>query len=312
MRTFKDLQDIVLKWMADEGDTGLLRTLVSDALNRAHQNVLNDDRYDFMLWPRVESLSVTANQKTYALHPRFGHPLFFFNPTTNEYLEEISPKGILESGEDWQDGQVNEPERFMLTGLQKLLAQPTVASVVTISTTGGNESSANSIVVTGTYNGAVVSETLSSGSSWNSIVGSQLFDIIEDVTKVGATWTRQVSVVANSQTILSLGASDFGAQYRTFELLSNPTQSAFVQYRFYRQPRQLVLDNDIPDLPMGFDDILVYSALVAMHGYTRATDAEIGLWNSQMNKLMATMQETYRSTRSMGGRPTFTRYIPRI
>lgn len=58
MRTFKQLQDAVLQWMADGGDTGLLRTLVKDGLNRTHQNLLNDDRYDFMLWPRNETLKI--------------------------------------------------------------------------------------------------------------------------------------------------------------------------------------------------------------------------------------------------------------
>jgi hypothetical protein len=312
MRTFKNLQDAVLNWMADSNDTGLLRTLVSDAINRSHQNLLNDDRYDFMLWPRVETISVVADQKVYALHPRFGHPLFFYNPTTDEYMEEIAPKGLLESGEDWQDAQVAEPERFMLTGLQKLLAQPAASDVVTVTTSGGTESSANSIIVTGTYNGAVVTETLSSGSSWASLVGSQSFDVIEDITKVGATWTRSVTVTVGATTVLSLGATDFGRQYRTFELVSNPSQSASIQYRFFRQPRQLEEDNDIPDLPMGFDDILVYGALIAMHGYTRATEAEMSWWASQQKTLINTMQETYRSTRTMGARPVFTRYIPRV
>lgn len=129
MRTYKDLQDTVLQWMADESDTGLLLTLVKDALNRAHQNLLNDDRYDFMLWNRNETLSVTSGQKVYALHPRFGHPLFFYNPTTNQYLEEITPKGLLEAAADWDDGEATEPDRFMLTNLSKVQAQPATAGV---------------------------------------------------------------------------------------------------------------------------------------------------------------------------------------
>lgn len=312
MRTFKDLQDIVLNWMADSNNQGLLRTLVKDAINRSHQNLLNDDRYDFMLWPRIETLAVAPGTKAYALHPRFGHPLFFYNPETNEYLEEISPKGLLESGEDWQDGTSGQPERFMLTGLQKLLTQPTAASAVTVTTTGGTESSSNSIVVTGSYNGAAVSETLSSGSSWTSITGSQLFDVIEDVTKVGDSWTRTVTITCNSQTILILAASEFGHQYRVFELLQQPTQAAEVEYRFYRQPRLLTRDNDIPDIPSGFDDILVYGALIAMHGYTRATEAELGWWSNQQKTLINTLQQTYRSARSTGARPTYTRYLPRV
>ena len=311
MRTYKDLQDAVLQWMADAGDTGLLRTLVKDALNRAHQNLLNDDRYDFMLWPRTETLPIVAGQKVYTLHARFGHPLYFYNPETDAYLEEIAPRGLLESGEDWQDGTAEQPDRFLLTSLSKVQAQPATASVVTVTTTGGTESSTHSIVVRGTYNGAVVEETLSSGSAWSTLTGSQLFDVIEDLTKVGTDWTRLITITAGSTTLLTLNAADYGHQYRTFELTLEPTAAADVLYRFYKQPRQLVLDHDIPDLPSGFDDILVWQALIAMHGYTRATEAETASWLTQATKLTNVLQNTYRSTRSLGGRPTYTRYIPR-
>lgn len=311
MRTYKDLQTSVLQWMADSGDTGLLKTLVKDALNRAHQNLLNDDRYDFMLWNRNETLSVTSGQKVYTLHPRFSQPLFFYNPTTNEYLEEISPKGLLEAGADWDDGESTEPDRFMLTNLSKLLAQPATPGVVVIATTGGTESASNSVIVRGTYNGVEVTETLSSASVWSTLTGTQSFDVIEDITKVGATWTRLITATSGATTLLILGASTFGQQFRTLELIDEPTVASTLTYRFYRQPRQLVLDNDIPDLPQGFDDILVYQACIAMHGYTRATEAELTVWSAQVKRLTDVLQMTYRSTRSMGGRPTYTRYIPR-
>lgn len=312
MRTYKELQDIVLSWMADPDDEGLLRTLVKDAINRAHQNLLNDDRYDFMLWPRNETLTVVSGQKNYSLHPRFGHPLFFYNPTTNEYMEEISPRGLMESEEDWNDGAQSEPDRFMLTGLSKVIAQPSAAGVVTVTASGGTESADNSFVIRGTYNGAIVTETLSSGSAWSSIVGSQPFAVIDDVTKVGESWSRLVTLTVDATTVLTLGASSLGAQYRQFELLATPTSAATILYRFYKQPRQLVLDNDVPDLPAGFDDILVYQALMAVHGYTRATQDEMTVWAGQVSRLTNVLQQTYRSTRTMGGRPIYTRYIPRV
>jgi hypothetical protein len=65
-------------------------------------------------------------------------------------------------------------------------------------------------------------------------------------------------------------------------------------------------------VPASFDDILVYTTLVAMQGYTRATSTELDFWSSQIRKLTDTMQMTYRSARTMGGRPTYTRYIPRV
>jgi hypothetical protein len=312
MRTYKELQDAVLQWMADSGDTGLLRTLVKDALNRAHQNLLNDDRYDFLLWPRTETLSVTADQKVYALHPEVSQLLFVYNPTSDEYLEEVAPKGLMESEADWNDGTIDQPDRFMLTGLSKVLTQPSAASVVTATTTGGTESSANSLLVTGISNGVIVTETLTSGSSWASLTGSQSFDVITDITKIGASWSRTVTLTANGQTLLVLGATSYGQQYRTFELLESPTTATSLLYRFYRRPRQLVYDNDIPDVPAGFGDILVYTALIAMQGYTRATSTELDFWAAQIRKLTDTLQMTYRAARTMGGRPTYTRYIPRV
>jgi len=311
MRTFKQLQDAVLQWMADGGDTGLLRTLVKDGLNRTHQNLLNDDRYDFMVWPRNETLSVIANQKVYALHPRFQQPLYFYNPDTNIYLEEIPPKGLMESQADWDDGDTDEVDRFMLTGVSKVQAQPATAGVVTV-TSAGTASANQSVIITGISSGVPATETLSSGSSWTSLTGTTTFEVIEDVTKVGTAWAHTLTLTCGGTTILVLPASEWGVQYRMFELVENPSTAQTVLYRFYRQPRQLSQDNDIPDLPGDFDDILVYQTLLAMVGYTRATPDEQQLWQAQIRRLTDVLQMTYRSSRTMGGRPTYTRYIPRV
>lgn len=313
MRTFKQLQDAVLQWMADSGDTGLLRTLVKDSLNRTHQNLLNDDRYDFMLWPRTETLAVAANRKTYALHPRFQYPYFFYNPDTDIYLEEIPPKGLMESQADWNDGDSDEVDRFMLTGLSKVLRQPAAASTLTFTSTN-TEAANQSFLITGIVSGVAVTETLTSGTTWTTLTTTNSFEVVEDITKVGSGWAGTVTVTADSgaTTVLVLPASEVGFQYRVLELLENPTAAQTILYRFYRQPRQLTQDNDIPDLPGEFDDILVYQTLLAMVGYTRATNDEQALWAANVKRLTDVLQMTYRASRTMGGRPTYTRYIPRV
>jgi len=311
MRTFKQLQDATLQWMADGGDTGLLRTLVKDGLNRTHQNLLNDDRYDFMLWPRNETLSVTANKTVYPLHPRFQHPLYFYNPDTNIYLEEIPPKGLMESQADWNDGTTDEVDRFMLTGIAKVTAQPTTAAPVVI-TMGGAQASSLSVTITGISSGVPVTETLTSGTTWTTLTTTNSYEVIEDITKNGIGWTQTLTATCGGTTITVLPASTYGVQYRLLELVETPTTAQTILYRFYRHPRELVLDNDVPDLPGDFDDILVYQTLLAMAGYTRATPDEQQLWGAQVRKLTDVLQMTYRSSRSMGGRPTYTRFIPRV
>jgi len=311
MRTFKQLQDAVLQWMADEGDTGTLRTLVKDGLNRTHQNLLNDDRYDFMLWPRNETLSVVATQKVYALHPRFSQPLYVYNPDTDTYLEEIPPKGLLESQADWHDGTTDEVDRFMLTGISKVKAQPETPATVTV-TSAGTAAATQSLIITGVSNGVPVSETLSSGGSWTTLTSTNTFEVIEDVTKVGTGWAHTLTVTCGTTTILTLPATELGIQYRMLELVETPTSAQTLLYRFYKEPRQLVNDNDVPDLPAQFDDILIYQTLLAMVGYTRASQDEQSLWQAQVRKLTDLLQQTYRASRTMGGRATYIRYIPRI
>tara|TARA_R110000765_G_scaffold264888_4_gene364340 strand:+ start:75 stop:1016 length:942 start_codon:yes stop_codon:yes gene_type:complete len=312
MRTFKQLQDAVLQWMADGSDTGLLRDLVSNSINEQHQQLLHEDRYDFMLWPRTESLAVVSGQSAYALHPEFDQPLYFFNPNTEDYLEEIPAKSLLESGADWDNATPTEPIRFMLAGISKLKKQPTADGVVAIATTGGTESASNQIIVSGIdNNGDYVNETLSSGAPWTTLTSTTSFEVVLDITKIGASWARLVTVTSGSDTLLTLNADEFGRQYRMMEIIGTPAGSSTIKYRFYRKPRYLVKDNDIPDLPESHDDILVLKALTAMQGYSRATDDEQAYWRARLSKLDQSLKMTYQQARSLGGRPTFTRFIPR-
>lgn len=313
MRTYKELQDAVLLWMADENDTGLMRDLVKQSLRQQHTQLLLEERFDFMLWPKTETLSLVASQTVYALHPKFQQPYFFYNPDTDVYLEEIPARSLMESAADWNDGTFADADRFMLTHLSTWKKQPSTTSIITITTTGGTESTANSIVLRGVDgSGNTITETLSSGSSWSTLTSSNSFAVLESLTKIGATWARTITVTdAASNTLLSLGATEYGRQYRMWETLGTPSTAKDLLYRFYRAPRVLSYDNDMPDVPEAFDEILVLRALRDMQGYSRATGEEMSRWSATSAILETQLKMTYQQARTMGGRPTYTRYIPR-
>ena len=314
MRTFKELQDTVLQWMADGGDTGLLRTLVKDGLNRSHQNLLNDDRYDFMLWPRNETLTIAPGQKAYTLHERYAQPYFFYQPEGNLYMEEVPPRGLQESQSDWYEGTTDAPDRFMLTGLAQVQTQPTAATQLQITSIGAQNPAVCQIVIRGISNDVVTEEVLSTQAAWSILYSTHTYTLIESITKVSESWVAPITVtgVTTGQTFLTLNANEYGKQYRVFELLESPTTAQAILYRFYRAPRMLVRDGDLPDVPAEYTDILVYQTLLAMAGYTRATPAEQGLWQSHIKKLTDDLQMTYKASRTMGGRAAYVRYIPRI
>ena len=313
MRTFKDLQDSALAWMADSSDAGLMRELVTDAIAYQHQQLLREDRYDFMLWPRTETLSIVSGQTMYPLHARFDQPLFVYDTTTNNYLEEIPAKSLLESGAQWSDAAPSPPDRFMLTTLSKFKRQPASAGPITVTTTGGTEAAVNSFIITGiNSSGDEISETLSSSNPWTTLTTTASFEILLDVTKVNSGWSRTVTITDSSgNTLVSLLAAEYGKQYRMLEIIGTPAASSTLTYRFYRKPRTLSADHDIPDLPEGYDDLLVLKALLAMQGYSRATPDEQQLWKDRVKTLEQGLKMTYQQSRSLGGRTTYTRYIPR-
>ena len=313
MKTFKDLQDEVLEWMARENDTGLVLTLVKTSINRIQQKLVTAGMFDFMLWPTTETLSVTADKRLYSLHPLFGQGLFFYNPTINEYMEEVPLRAMMESQRDWQDGSIDEPDAFTLTGVSRVQNQPTAAGVV-VATAGGTELATNSVVVTGISGGVVREETLFSVTNWTSITGTVSFDKIISITKVvgGTSWTAHLTLTVGSTTILDLLTSEYGHNFQQLELLGNPTRSSTIHYRFYQKVRDLVRDYDIPHIPEEFSELLVLGTLLKMHGYTRATAAEQKMWQSDYDELQKGLIDTHTHPRTIAGRPKFVTMIPRV
>jgi hypothetical protein len=317
MKTFKELQDEVLDWMADGSDTGALRDLVTSSINRSHQRLLTSTQWDFMLWPKVETLAVAADRKFYPLHPYFFSPLWFYNPATDEYLEEVNQRSLMESEEDWDDGELAEPERFSLTSVTGVARQPTSGGTVTVTATGGTESSSSKIVIKGIVGGVEREETLSSGSAWTTLTSSLAFEHFIAITKVGSAWTRTITITHTSLTdgtitVLSLLSDEYGKQYRQLELLTNPSGAANISYRFFQKPITLVRDNDLPQIPEEFSEILVWDTLLKMQGYARSTGEELALFKMNYDELRKGLDDNYKTAKSVGARPRFIHYIPRV
>lgn len=311
-KTYKQLQDNVLEWIADAGDTSTMRAITKQAMNQAQQQLLTREQYDFMLHPRIQTLSIVSGTRHYVLPGNWQQGLWFRNPTTNEWLEEIPSKALYEAEDGVTDDDGNV-QRFMINSVQNVLNQPTSAGTVTVTPSGGNESASNGIVIQGLdANGQWLEETLSSGSSWASLTSTGSFSHISNVIKTGSTWTRTITVARGSVTIITLTASEFIKQYQQFELLRDPTQNHTIEYRYYVKPIPLVYDYQISQIPESFIDILEYETLIRLVGYTRATPDEVGVWTKSAQELKDQMSQTYQQARTLGSRARRIKYIERM
>lgn len=303
-KTFKQMQDNVLEWTADSGDTSTMRAVVKQALNQAQTQVLTAEQFDFMLHPQVRTLSVVSGTQQYVLPTNWQQGLWMRNQTTKEYLEEIPAKSIIEADENSLiPSDVGNVDRFTILNVANVLNQPAASGTVTVTPSGGSESSANSVVIQGLdASGNWTEETLSSGSSWASLTSSGSFSSITNVIKVGTTWTRTIAVTVGATTIVSFTASEYTKQYQVLELTKVPTTSTTLEYRYYVKPIKLVYDNQASQIPEPFEDILEYDALVKIQGYTRATDIEVQQWTAASNQLKQQLAQTYQQARTLNAR----------
>lgn len=296
----------------DGDDQDKMRELVKASINSVQKSILTERRYQFMIWPKVETLSLEAGRKYYPLHPQFAQLWYGQSVNSRDWLEEIPASGIIEMGDNILDGTSANPFRFLLTSTQNVKKQPTTAGVATVTTTGGTEAAANKIVMKGiNSSGEYVEETLSSGSAWSTLTSSTSWSIVESISKYGGAFTRTITITIGADTILTLLASEYGRQYRQLELVKSPTVAQDFYYRFYRRPLKLVNDYDIPQIPEDYDDILVYGSLLDLQGFTRPDDGELKQWSSKYATLIDQMQKQYQQTRSTGGRVTYINYSPR-
>jgi hypothetical protein len=278
-RTFKELVDDVLKWTGDEDDQAQMRDLAEQAVRSSHEQRLTADRYTFMIFPKVQTFSTASTKRTYSLHEAFLSPLYFKNLTSGE---PVRPVAFQRMGE-FQSVATGSMEFVALQGVSKVQNQPAEASTITATSSNVGD---NGRTVT------VIGETASGISAENLTVGggagvlSFLPEGIIDVIKHGEDWLGTLTLTASDSTVvLTLSAAEYGRQFRQLFSLNPLSGGETVEYQFFRAPKPLRYDTDIPDTPYPFDRIHTLDALVALSGFTRATDREVKLWKDQITDL---------------------------
>ena len=79
---------------------------------------------------------------------------------------------------------------------------------------------------------------------------------------------------------------------------------------FYRQPKKLVNDNDIPDIPAPHTQILVWDALLLFAGYnTDVSTTATKLWASLQSDMEADMHRLWLEGNSAEAQPRFIRQM---
>ena len=281
-RTFKDLYSTVLQWTGDADDQAQMRDLAKDAVARSHERRLTSGRFAFMLFPKPQSLVTVAGQQAYSLNEAFLSPLYMQNLTLGQPVNLPPYQNIIDLIPS-VSGEAEGPSYATIHGVSKLQKQPTAASRLTVTGENGKK-----VKVYGETANGLEEEELTAPTQ-----GSVQFITVLDVTKTD-TWTATMTLSAeNGGTLLTLSPTQYGRQFRQLWFPTPPNSSHTLEYQFFRHPKRLSHDNDIPDTPYPFDQLHILDALIELQGFTRATPAEIRRWEKDIEDIEANMNAAY-------------------
>jgi hypothetical protein len=303
--TFKNLQDRVLAWIDEVGDTSTTLNLVKYALNEANKKRATGERWRFMLWPQVQTLNITVGQQNYVLHGEFRMPKYFWNRTAQDFMTEYDESTIKDSGSDWNNDATDQTTKFELTGRVDVAVQPAAASVLTLTSSDASDNGVRSVTVYGDTTTGYRSETILCNAT-----GAVQFTSISKVTKAGS-WIGILQLAAGATVLLNLFPEEAGRSYQQFHLLANPTAAQVVEYQFYRQPTYMTADDARPDIPPPFEEILVYDALLNFSSYNQYDATTVKLWLDKRDELLLELKQNYNQANSLEAAAHYTQYIPR-
>lgn len=302
--TLASLRDEVLLWLDESGNTGTTADIVENALNQAHLQRCTQMDWPFMKWPRWESFATVAGQKFYSLHPACYALEEIKARETGQPLVEVPSTSWGELGT--KEGQRETPSCFRLHGTSPIQNQPATAGTISIiSTAGGDTGSTYAVTIDGwTAAGLPVSETINpTGTS--TATGSVTFHTIGNITQGGA-WTGTMTVTCGATTITVVGAGEYARFYPVIELQAEADGAKTFDYSFYRMPRVLARENDVPDIPPPFSKILVWDTLISFGGYnTDIGQKNLAIWASHQKTLERQMEIHYMTSRTMHALPRY-------
>lgn len=305
VRTFVGIQKEVLAWLDEAGDQAVTQLLVKQAIRAAHEKRLTDERWSFML-SRPTNLDTIVGEQNYALHSEFLRLMYVKNLATGRMMTEFTDQSMIAAGYDWSV-DTDSASKYMLVGHREVQRNPNPASVLAVASTNSGDNNVASVTIRGDTSLGVQTETIKAGAT-----GTVVFADIWKVTKSG-DWVGDMTLTGNSGAtdILSLPSCVYGKSYQLLYLLASPDTVETMEYRFYRQPSPLVADNDRPDYPTPFEELLVWDALLDLAAYNVYSPDMIGYWTNKRNALLLTMQQTLGEANSINQAAVYTSYTPR-
>lgn len=307
--SFKQLQDEVLRNMDEDTNTSTKTlTLVKNSLQQAHLRRVAARDWNFML-SLPKTFSTALNVQTYILPEDFFRPYYFFNQTTKNYVSQVPSRSLGGSGVRWNT-DVGHLTRFVLWGNSPVAAQPLTASKIVCTNALGSDDTQQVTLVGLNSAGGVIGDVLVLNHTTPATSVFTYASLTSITLSQALNGTITFSTLTGGTSLLTLVGGEVAKVYPTFFALSIPNAIDTIEYRYYRQPKPLVADVDIPDIPPPFQQILVWDALIDIGTYNSdTTDGDLQVWRKNQQDLEDALILADDDQNALEGESRYVRYI---
>ena len=160
-----------------------------------------------------------------------------------------------------------------------VLSQPLQPSVITVSSSATTGDTNIPITVFGIVNGYPDYEVINTDptDASDEVSGAKSFSSVERVVK-GLTSTDIITVTSNTAyntvAVIPVGSTTTGIVYRKIQLYPLPNKVFTMNVQYYKDPYELVNDNDVHELGKDFDEAIILLATAKIKGEANLAESD--------------------------------------
>lgn len=203
------------------------------------------------------TFSTTASTRLYYLPFEFNKVLSIIDTSTNIELEQTNEPYL--EGIDPDRSTTGTPYFYATQGMDWVKGQPTSATTISIVSSETTDTTQR-VRINGVVNSVADTEILTLNGT-TTVTGTKSFSEIYTIAK-DSTTAGKITVTAGAVTIGAMAPNELAHQYQAVSLWPTPDSTLTMRARGIRRCRAMVNDQDFPDYPATFHELILIAATV--------------------------------------------------
>jgi hypothetical protein len=226
---------------------------------------------------RVYTVTTVAGQSDYHLAEGALRIDYLRNRTTDRNCMEVPDEVVIAADRDFGPAADNEaPLYFQKAGFSPIKQPiPSPGSRLSLASTAAETPT---LIIEGEdAAGDSLIETLTVGSTTTGT-----FTRVDRITRgaTAATGTLTLTTFTGGLVLLTLSPTQKGKQFPVIRFIAPCSSADVIEYRFVRVPRRMTNNNDIPDVPFPYCNVLVWDALIMTAAYNEVDSEATNVWKA--------------------------------